>query len=74
MAVGDAPVFPGFFTPVLTNLSFQSHRLLLSHASEIRGENTPERSLPQPGIELKDHQDMSQTRSPVSHRGMGLYR
>ena len=28
MAVGDAYVFPGFLTPVLTQLSFQSHRLL----------------------------------------------
>ena len=44
MAVGDAYVFPGFLTPVLTRISFQSHRLLFSHASaEVRGENTPER-------------------------------
>ena len=35
-------VFPGFLKPVLTQLSFQSHRLLFSHASaEVRGENTP---------------------------------
>ena len=41
MAVGDAHVFPGFLTPVVTKLSFQSHRLLFSHASaEVRGENT----------------------------------
>ena len=53
MAVAAAHVFPGFLTPVLTQLSFQSHRLLFSHASAVvRGENTPERSLPQPGIEL----------------------
>ena len=31
MAVGDTYVFPGFLTPVLTLLSFQSHRLLSSH-------------------------------------------
>ena len=44
MAVGDVHVLPGFLTSVLTQLSFQSHRLLFSHASaEIRGENTPER-------------------------------
>ena len=37
MAVGGAHVFPGFLTPVLTQLSFQSHRLLCSHASaEVR--------------------------------------
>ena len=30
MAVGDAQVFPGFLTPVLIHLSFQSHWLLFS--------------------------------------------
>ena len=45
MVVGDTHVFPGFLTPVLTQLSFQNHRLLFSHASaEVRGENTPERN------------------------------
>ena len=53
MVVGDAHVFPGFLTPVLTQPSFQSHRLLFSYASaEVRGENTSEESSPQPGIEL----------------------
>ena len=53
MAVGDAHVFPGFVTPVLTQLSFQSHRLLFSHASaETRSENTSERKSPQPGTEV----------------------
>ena len=33
MAVHDEHVFPGFLTPVLTQLSFQSHQLLFSHAS-----------------------------------------
>ena len=43
MAVGDAHVFPGFLTlTVLTQISFQSHRLLFSHAlAEVKGENTP---------------------------------
>ena len=45
MAVNDAHVFPGFLTPLLTQISFQSYRLLFSHASaEVRGENTPERN------------------------------
>ena len=45
MVVGDAHV--------LTQLSFQSHQLLFSHASaEVRGENMPEKSSPQLGIEL----------------------
>ena len=43
MAIGNAHVFPGFLTPVLTQLSFQSHRLLFSRASEVTGENMPER-------------------------------
>ena len=50
MAVGDAYMFPGFLTPVLTQLSFQSHRLLFSDASaEVRGENTPERKVTSTG-------------------------
>ena len=36
-------VFPGFLTPVLIQLSFQSRRLLFSHAKEVRGKNTLER-------------------------------
>ena len=41
MAVGDAHVFPGFLTPVFTQISSQSHQQLFSHASaEVRGENT----------------------------------
>ena len=42
MAVGESHVLPGFLTPVLTQLSFQRHRLLFSHASEVRGKTTPE--------------------------------
>ena len=39
MAVGDTHVFPGFLTPVLLQISFQSHQLLFSHAlAEVRGE------------------------------------
>ena len=69
MAVGDAYVFPGFLTPVLT-LLFQSHQLLFSHASaEVRGENTPERKVASTGDQTHNHQVMSQTRSPLSHPG-----
>ena len=70
MAVGDAHVFPGFLTLVLTQISFQSHRLLFSHASaEVRGENTPERNFVSTGSRTHNHQDMSPTRSPLSHPG-----
>ena len=33
MAVGDAHAFPGFLTPIPTQLSFQIHQLLFSHVS-----------------------------------------
>ena len=70
MAVGDAYVFPGFLTPVLTLLFFQSHRLLFSHASaEVRGENTPERKVASTWDRTHNHQVMSLTRSPLSHPG-----
>ena len=68
MAVGDTYVFPGFYTPALTQLSFQSHRLLFSHASaEMRGENMPERKLASNGDRTHNHQVMSPTCSPLSH-------
>ena len=68
MAVGDTHVFPGFLTPVLTQTSFQSHRLLFSHASEVmRGENTPERKFASTGDRNHNHQVTSPTRSPLSH-------
>ena len=50
------------------NFSFQSHRLLFSHASaEVRGENTPEREVTSTGDRTRNHQVMSPTRSPLSH-------
>ena len=68
MAVGDTYVFPGFLTPVLTQLSFRSHWLLFSHASaEVRGENTPERKVASTGDRTHNHQVMSPTHSPLSH-------
>ena len=68
MAVGDAHVFPGFLTPVLPQLSFQSHQLLFSHASaEVRGKSTPERKVASTRDRTHNHQVMSPTRSPLSH-------
>ena len=70
MAVGDARVFPGFLTPVLTPISLQSHRLLFTHASAaVRGGNTPERNFDSTGSRTHNHQVMSPTRSPLSHPG-----
>ena len=62
MAVGDAYVFPGFLTPVLTQL--------FSHASaEVRGKNTPERKVASTWDQTHNLQVMSPTRSPLSHPG-----
>ena len=50
MAVDDAYVFPGFLTPVLSQIFFQSHPLLFSHASvEVRCANMPERNFASAG-------------------------
>ena len=69
MAIGDAYVFPGFLTPVLTQLFLpESHRLLFSHAStEVRGENTLERKVASTRDRTHSHQVLSPTRSPLSH-------
>ena len=53
-------VFPAFLTPVLIQLSFQSHRLLSSHASvEVRGENKLERKFASSGYQTHNHQVMT---------------
>ena len=74
MAVNDAYVFPGFLTPVLTQLFFPKPPLLFSHASsEVRGENTLERKVASSGDRTHNHQVMSPTRSPLSHPGGVLH-
>ena len=70
MTFGDAHVFSSFLMSVLvlTQLSFQSHRLLFSHASaEVRGENMPERNFASTGYRTHNHQIMSPTCSPLSY-------
>ena len=60
--VGDAHVFPGFLTPVLTQIPFQSQQQLFSHASaEVRGKNMPERKFASTGSQADNHQVMSLT-------------
>ena len=67
MAVGDAYVFLGFLTPVLTVLSFESHRIFFSHTlAEARGENTPERKFASTGYKAHNHQVMSSPLGPKS--------
>ena len=61
-------MFPGFLTPVLTQVSFQSHRLLFSHAwAEVKGENTPERNFASTGSRTHNHKVISSTRLPLIH-------
>ena len=70
IVVGDTHVFPGFLTPVLTQLSFQSHWLLFSYASaEVRGENMPERNFASTGYRTHNHQFKSSTCSPLCYQG-----
>ena len=70
MAVGDTHVFPGFLTPVLTQLFFPKPPTTFSHVSaEVRGENTPERKVASTGDQTHNPQVMSPTRSPLSHPG-----
>ena len=63
MAVGDAHMFPGFLTPVPTQLTF------LTFSAEVRGENTPETKFASTGSRTDNHQVMSPTRSPLSYPG-----
>ena len=49
-------IFPGFCIPALTQITFQSYRLLFSHASaEVGGENTPERNVAATGSRTRNH-------------------
>ena len=62
--------FLAFSHQYQNNFSFQSHRLLFSHASaEVRGETTPERKVASTGDRTHNQQVMSPTRSPLSQPG-----
>ena len=71
MAVGDAHVFPGFLTPVLTQLFFpKPSTIFFLHASaQVRGKNMPERKFASTRDRTHNHQVMSPTRSQLSHPG-----
>ena len=70
MVISWRSMSPGFLTPLLTQLSFQSHRLLSSHAlPQVRGENTLDRKFHSTGPLTHNHQAMTPTRSPLSHPG-----
>ena len=66
----DTHVFPGFLTPVLTQLFYPKPPTTFSHASaEVRGKNMPERKCISTGDQTHNHKVMSPTRSPLSHPG-----
>ena len=71
MAVGDAYVFPGLLTPVLTQLFFpKPPTTFLTYSSAVlRGENTSERKVISTRDQTHNHQVMSPTRLPLSHPG-----
>ena len=63
-------MFPAFLTLILTQLSFQSLRLLFSHASaEVRGKNTLKRKFALTRYQTPNHQVISLTHSPLSQPG-----
>ena len=64
MAVGDAQVFPGFLTPVLTTFL----------TCFCRGERQKyaRKEVRLTGDQTRNHQVMSPTRSPLSHPGGAL--
>ena len=76
MVVGDTHVFPGFLTPVLTQVSFLSHQLVFSDTSaEVRCENMPGGGggggggggVASTWPQTHKHQVMSQTHTPLIH-------
>ena len=68
MAVGDAYVFPGFLTPVLTTFLSKA----TDYFSHMRGKITPESKVASTEDRTHNHQVMSPTRSPLSHPGGAL--
>ena len=67
MAVGDAHVFPGFLTPVLTQLFFPNPPTTFLTCF-CRGE-TPERKVASTGDRTRNHLVMRPMRLPLSHPG-----
>ena len=61
--------FPGFFTPVLTQIFFPKPPTTFHTSAEVRGENTSERKVATTGNRTYNHQVMTPTRSPLSHPG-----
>ena len=70
MAVGDSYLFPGFLTPVLTQLFFpKPPTTFLTCFCRGERQNTPERKVASIGDRTHNHQVMSPTRSQLSRSG-----
>ena len=69
MAVGDAYVFPGFLTPVVTQLFFPKPptTFLTCFCRDERRKYAGTKKVASTGDRIHNHQVMSQTRSPLSH-------
>ena len=65
MAVSDTHLFPGFLTPVLTQLFFPKPHAFSHASAEVRGENMPERKFASTRDQTLDHWVMSPTRSQL---------
>ena len=75
MAVGDAHVFPGFLTPVLTQLFFPKPptTFLTCFSRGERRKYAGKKVRLNHGSNRHNHQVMSQTRSPLSHTGFKIW-
>ena len=70
IAVGDAHLFPGFLTPVLTQLFFpKPPTTFLSCFCRGERRKPPERKFTSTGDRTNNHQVMGSTRSPLNHPG-----
>ena len=74
MAVGDAHVFPGFLTPVLTQLFFpRPPTTFLTCFCTGERRNYAGKKVASTGDRTHNHQVMSPTRSPLRHPSGGLF-
>ena len=72
MVVGDAYVFSGFLTPVLTLFFLKPPTTFLTFFCRGEGENAPDRKVTSTGDRTHNHQVISPTRSSLSHPGGAL--
>ena len=72
MVVCDAHMFPNSLIPILTQLSFHSHKLPFSHASDMKGKNMPVRKFASTAYQTHNHMIMGKAHLPLKPPG-GAY-